>query len=129
MNKFLLCFLAISATGCSGSSDPIVKEGFDALDTAYVLKVKPQDAAFTKCAYKLVESRHVIRCGISFGSTELSQKAYWEIETNGGKFVAYAMNGKAISALEKIGASEQFKSGAGRTSLNIQNAEAAFDGR
>lgn len=129
MKEFLLFFLAIFAAGCSGPSDPIVKEGFEALDTVYVLKVKPQDASFTKCAYKALESRHLVRCGISFGSTELAQKGFWEIETSSGKFVAYAMNGKALSALEKIGASDQFKSGAGRTSLNIQNAEATFDGR
>lgn len=129
MEKLFLCFLAISAAGCSEPSDPIVKEGFEALDTAYVIKVKPQDASFTKCAYKALESQHVVRCGISFGSTELAQKGFWEIETSSGKFVAYAMNGKALSALEKIGASDQFKSGAGRAPLNIQNAEATFDGR
>lgn len=129
MKKLLLCFLAISAAGCSGSSDPVVKEGFEALDSAYVLKVKPQDAAFTKCAYKALGNRYIVRCGISFGSTELGQKGFWEIENNSGKFVAYAMNGKALSVLEKIGASDQFKSGAGRTPLDIQNAEAIFDGR
>jgi len=107
----------------------MVKEGFEALDTAYVLKVKPQDASFTKCAYKKLEDRHVVRCGISFGGIELAQKGFWEIEISGGKFVAYAMNGKALSALEKIGVSDQFKSGSGRISLNIQNAESTFDAK
>lgn len=67
MKKLLLYFYVISTIlGCSGSgpSDPMVKEGFEALDTAYVLKVKPQDASFTKCAYKKLEDRHVARCGI-----------------------------------------------------------------
>jgi hypothetical protein len=39
------------------------------------------------------------------------------------------MNGKALTALEKIGISDQFKSGVGCTPLDIQNASLAFDGK
>ena len=115
--------------GCAESiSDPIVRQGFSALDEAYVLDVKPADAKFTNCAYGMVDSRHVVRCGISYGSTQLAQVGYWEIEPNNVRFTVYAMNGKALSALERItrpgthsttnfpGA---FKSGAGRSPLNI----------
>ncbi len=129
MKKMFLCLFAISAAGCSGPSDPLVKQAYDALDAAYVLKVKPQDASFTKCVYKAIEGRHIVRCGISFGSTELIRKGFWEVETESGQFVVYAMNGKALTALEKIGISEQFKSGVGRTPLDIQNASLAFDGK
>jgi hypothetical protein len=92
------------------------------------MKVKPENASHTKCAYRLVDTRHVIKCGISFGSTELSRIGLWEIDISSGKFIAYAMNGKALSALNKIGESTEFKSGAGRAQLNIQNVEAIFEG-
>ncbi|WP_146114981.1 hypothetical protein [Malikia spinosa] len=69
--------------------------------------------------YSLVDSRHVVRCGISFGSPELAQKGYWEIESNNGIPIIYAMNGKALSALDKMGYSEIFKAGNGRSPLNI----------
>ena len=62
--------------GCAESiSDPIVRQGFSALDEAYVLDVKPADAKFTNCAYGMVDSRHVVRCGISYGSTQLHKLA------------------------------------------------------
>ena len=129
MKKMFVCLFGISALGCSGPSDPLVKQAYDALDAAYVLKVKPQDASFTKCVYKAIENRHIVRCGISFGSTEISHKGFWEIEKESGTFVVYAMNGKALAALEKIGVTDQFKAGVGRTPLDIQNASLAFDGK
>jgi len=127
MNKFLALSIIGFVVGCSGPSNPVVEKGFEALDVAYVMKVKPQNASFTKCKYRLVDNRHLVRCGISFGSPELAQIGYWEIDDSTGTAVAYAMNGKALSALEKIGESNQFKSGAGnRQNINIQSAEVAF---
>lgn len=120
--------LLFMAAACSDISAPATNPGFEALDEAYVMDVKPADASFTNCRYGLVDSRHVVRCGISYGSTQLAQVGYWEVEPQGAAFVAYAMNGKALTALDQItrpgshsttahpGA---FKSGAGRTPLNI----------
>lgn len=128
MKKSSYFIFAASIVGCSGPSDPVVKQGLDALELAYIMKVKPNDASFTKCEYRLLDNRHVVRCGISFGSTQLAQVGYWEIVNDSGKAIVYAMNGKALSALEKAGESDDFKSGAGlRQSLDIQSAEVAFD--
>lgn len=127
MKKTVALIFIIFTAGCSGPSDPVAKQGFEALELAYVIKVKPQDAAFTKCAYRFLENRHVVRCGISYGSPELAQKGFWEIDISSGKPIAYALNGKALSALGRIGESNEFKSGVGRPSLNIENAEIAFE--
>lgn len=122
----LACFAVNALSGCSGPADSLAKKGLETLDAAYVLRVKPENAAFTRCEYQLYEGLHVVRCGISFGSTELAQKGFWEIDVSSGVPVLYAMNGKALAALEKIGVSEEFKSGVGRESLDIQGIEARF---
>lgn len=129
MRKIFICTLTLLAVACSGPTDPSVKNGLDALEVAYILKVKPQDASYTKCVNKMIESRHVVRCGISFGSTELVQKGLWEIDASDGQFVVYAMNGKALSALEKISDADKFRSGVGRTPFNTLAVEKAFEGK
>mgnify|MGYP006193434751 CR=1 FL=1 len=113
MKKSVVFTMIALVVGCSGPSDPVLQKGLEALEIAYIVKVKPQDASFTRCEYRLVDNRHVVKCGISFGSPELAQVGYWEIDGSSGSAVAYAMNGKALSALEKIGESAEFKSGAG----------------
>lgn len=120
--------LALWAAGCSEIPDQAAAQGFAAIDGAYASDVKPAGASYTQCRYGFVSSRHVVRCGISFGGTELAQVGYWEIETQGDAFVVFAMNGKALSALDRItrpgslssaaypGA---FQSGRGRAPLDI----------
>lgn len=104
------------------------KRGLQALDEAYVMDVKPVDAKFTNCSYGLVDSRHIVRCGISYGSTQLAHVGYWEVEPKDGGFIAHAMNGKALAALDRITRAGShsstnypgaFKSGAGRSPLDI----------
>ncbi len=123
------------ASGCSGISHPIAKQGLEALNAAYVIDVKPAGAKFTRCDYGLIDSRHVVRCGISYGSTQLAQVGYWEVEQQGEAFIAYAMNGKALAALDRINRPgshstttypSAFKSGAGRSPLDIEKATEAF---
>jgi len=127
MKKIYALIIVVFVMGCSDSSDPVVGKGIEALDLAYIMRVKPQDASFTKCEYRLVDNRHLVRCGISFGSSELAKVGYWEIDSSSGSAVAYAMNGQALSALERIGESNEFKSGAGnRPSLDIQRVRVAF---
>lgn len=127
MKKIIPLFIIVLISGCSGPSDPTIKKGLEALDLAYIVKVKPSDAAFTKCEYRLFVERHVVRCGVSFGSVDLARVGYWEVDGSSGSAVAYAMNGDALRALEKIGESNEFKSGAGvRQILDIQGAEAVF---
>lgn len=120
--------LTLWAAGCSEISDQAAAQGFAAIDGAYASDVKPVDASYSQCKYGLVSSRHVVRCGISFGGSELAQVGYWEIETQGDAFVIFAMNGKALTALDRItrpgtlsstaypGA---FQSGRGRLPLDI----------
>jgi hypothetical protein len=129
VSGILAVFLIFGVAKCStGASDPVVKKGVEALELAYVTNVKSDDASFTKCEYRLVGDRHIARCGISFGSTELAQLGYWEIEKNGENAIMYAMNGKALRALEKIGESGEFKSGAGlRASLDISSIDLEFN--
>lgn len=126
--RIALAALVFMAAGCSDISDSSIRQGYEALDGAYVSDVKPANASFTECRYGLVDSRHVVRCGISFGGTQLAQVGYWEIERQGEAFIAYAMNGKALSALDRItrpGALSTtaypgaFKSGSGRNPLDI----------
>lgn len=128
MKKLFLLFASVFVAACSGPQDTVIEKGFSILQGAYVTKVKPDNASFTKCEYLLVAERHIARCGISFGSTSLEKIGYWELENNSGEPVIYAMNGKALDALEKIGQYNEFKSGAGnRPSLDIQGLESVFN--
>lgn len=61
MKKIIPLFIIVLISGCSGPSDPTIKKGLEALDLAYIVKVKPSDAAFTKCEYRLFVERHVVR--------------------------------------------------------------------
>lgn len=136
MRNLLLLVVFIPALhACSEISDPVIRDAYAALDGAYATDVKPADATYTQCAYKLIQSRHVVRCGVSFGGTELVQLGYWELERQGNSFAAYAMNGKALSALERItrqGSTSitayprAFGSGAGRQPFDIAVTSEAF---
>lgn len=130
--------LVVAIAGCSdpsGITDPIIQSAYAALDGAYATDVKPSDAKFTQCRYALLGTRHIARCGTSFGGTQLAQLGYWEIERQGDSFALYAMNGKALAALDKIarpGSTSSaaypgaFKSGQGRSPLDMAKAGATF---
>ena len=127
--------LALWAAGCSEIPDQAAAQGFAAIDGAYASDVKPADASYTQCRYGLADSRHVVRCGISYGGPELAQVGYWEIESQGEAFVVFAMNGKALTALDRItrpgslsstaypGA---FQSGQGRAPLDMPKVNESF---
>jgi len=120
--------LSILVVSCSSDiSDPVIKQGYDALELAYITKVKPENASYAGCAYLEMEGRHLARCGISYGSRDLGNKGVWEITSEGGKFVIYTMNGKALTALEKISESEEFRKGHGRPYLDISKANDLFE--
>lgn len=133
---FLGAMLLASVAACSDGMDFTVKQGFKTLEQAYVTEVKPaQNAEFSRCTYAQFEGRHIAQCGVSFGATQLANVGYWEIEVSGQAYSIYAMNGKALAALEhinkKISLSEAnapavFKSGAGRTPLDVAKVSAAF---
>lgn len=121
-------------SGCSQQSGAI-SEGFSALDGAYASDVKPADARFTDCKRLEVNARQIVRCGISYGGDQLAQVGYWEIEGLGDSFTVYAMNGKALTALEKITRPDAlsikafpnvFKSGQGRNPLDMEAVSQAF---
>lgn len=131
-DRAALAALALFAAGCSESP---TRPGFNALDEAYVIDVKPADASFTNCRYGLVDSRHVVRCGISYGGTQLAHVGYWEIASNDAGFTAYAMNGKALAALDRITRAGShsstnypgaFQSGSGRAPLDIAKINEAI---
>ncbi|UUE94849.1 hypothetical protein [Comamonas thiooxydans] len=133
MKYQVLCALVFVLTGCSPSLDPAIRDAVNALDEAYVMDVKPADASFTNCSYAQVETRHVMRCGISYGSTQLANVGYWEIEQQGSAFSVYAMNGKALAALDKITLAGthsstnypgKFKGGQGRSPLDMAKVNA-----
>lgn len=122
-------------SACGQGRSPLASQALDVLDGAYASDVTPADAKFTQCAYKLASERHIVRCGLSFGGAELAQIGYWEIVGNDASFSVYAMNGKALAALDRItrpGAISStaypgaFKSGAGRTPLDMAKVSAAF---
>ncbi|QMV73608.1 hypothetical protein HS961_12650 [Comamonas piscis] len=132
-------FLAVASSGTHAAKDnaPSIKAAVSALDEAYVMDVKPADAKYTNCKQGQLESRHIVRCGIGFslGSTSLAQVGYWEVVMQGDSYTIYAMNGKALTALDRInrGGSYSsatypgaFKSGQGRTPLDIQQAAKAI---
>lgn len=91
-----------------------------------MLELKPADASFAKCKYIEFEGRHIAQCGFSFGSTSLEKVGFWELINNHDQPDAYAINGNALRALEKIGSYKEFKSGAGqRPPLDIAKIKSA----
>lgn len=137
MNTGIAAALALALSllsGCSQQSGAI-SGGFGALDAAYASDVKPADAKFSECKRVEVKARQIVRCGISYGGDQLAQVGYWEIEGQGDSFTVYAMNGKALTALEKINHPDAlsirafpgaFKSGQGRTVLDMDAVSQAF---
>jgi hypothetical protein len=141
MKKTLLLLallpLGILASCSDDIPDPAVRHGFDALSGAYASDVKPADAAYSNCTYVFLvsDSRHVARCGLSYGGPDLARVGYWEIVSQGDAFIVYAMNGKALAALDRItrpGSLSNaafpgvFKSGAGRVPLDIAKVSASI---
>ena len=100
--------LATVLAGCSEATPPAppspIATAQGVLTGAYASDVKPADASNTQCKFADVDGRHVARCGISYGGAETAQNGYWEITAQGDKYALYAMNGKALSALDKINA-------------------------
>lgn len=134
---FALMAVASSGTHAAKDNATLIKEAVSALDEAYVMDVKPADAKYTNCKHGQLESRQIVRCGIGFslGSTDLAQIGYWEVDVQGDTYTIYAMNGKALSALERInrGGSYSsstypgaFKTGQGRTPLDMKQAAKAI---
>lgn len=97
-----IALLHLAVTACSEVTDPNIKHGFYALDTGYSSDVQPPGALYSHCDHALLNSRHVARCGFSFGRHELEQVGYWEIEKRGDKVAVYAMNDQAMAALAKL---------------------------
>lgn len=130
---FLFSLLALTA---HAQKDKVIRNAFDSLDGAYASDVKPHDAVYTQCTYAQIEKRHVARCGISYGGNQLTHIGYWEIERQGDSYLIYAMNGKALSALDKINHPGSlssvaepgvFKNGQGRTPFDIQQISRIFE--
>lgn len=129
MKKTMLLLLAGALQSCDDMpADPAIDNAKDALELAYIQRVKPPEASFVKCVYRLIDNRDIVRCGISFGTTKTEKNGYWEMVSENGHVTGYAMNGKALRALDSIGSSNEFKSGAGvRTPLNTENTEKVFN--
>jgi len=130
MHKRLLITITVILFGCdSVPTDPVIGKAAEELELAYITHVKPPDASFVECGYRQFEERHIVKCGVSFGSTKTAMNGFWEVVNNGGTATTYAMNGKALQALEHIGTSASITSGAGiRPFLDIGQAERAFGG-
>ncbi len=138
--RMMRCLITISAlpfvfTACSEATDVNIKHGFYVLDTGYSSDVQPPEAKYSHCDYTLLDSRHVARCGFSFGRHELEQVGYWELEKKGEKVAVYAMNGEAQAALAKLTAPgslsvdaypDAFHSGADRPPLDISRVDQAL---
>jgi len=130
MKKKLLLLLALTLQGCEGvPTDPVIDNAKDALTAAYIQHIKSQDYTYVKCDYRLIDARNIVRCGISAGGSTMIKKAYWEIvKAEDGYITTYAMNGKALSALDLIVNTGEYKSGAGvRQPLDIASVEKVFD--
>lgn len=125
--KNFVALMCIALVGCAGPSDPVIDKALKQLEYAYVIELKPADASFAKCKYMEFEARHVAQCGFSFGSTSLEKVGFWELINQNGQPQAFAMNGNALRALEKIGFYKEFKSGAGqRPPLDIEKIRSAW---
>lgn len=91
------------------------------MELAYIQYVKP-DGVPVSCNYREIEQRHFAVCGLNYGAAQLAQRGLWEIVAAGSDYTIYALNGKALSALDKIGEGGHFLRGHDRSRV-----EAAFD--
>lgn len=99
--------------------EKLVEPANDILTLAYIERVKDQNASFVRCSQRKFENRFFYRCGISYGGTVLANNGLWEAAADNGKLVLYAMNGKALTALDKIGESGEFQKGHSRPRINM----------
>lgn len=127
--------IALLVCACSDSGSNPIDEGFGVLTGAYASDVKPADAKYTLCKYAQLDGRHVARCEVSYGGTETTQRGYWEVTAQSDSYTIYAMNGKALTALDKINATTSltskaypgvFKSGHGRPPLDVAKVDQAI---
>jgi len=107
--------------------EKLVGPASDVLTLAYINRVKDQRASFVRCSQREFESRFFYRCGISYGGTALANNGLWEAAADNGRLVLYAMNGKALAALDKIGESNEFQRGHSRPRIDTGHVYALFD--
>ena len=107
--------------------EKLVEPASDVLTLAYINRVKDQRASFVRCAQREFESRFFYRCGISYGGTALANNGLWEATADNGRLVLYAMNGKALAALDKIGESSEFQKGHSRPRIDTAHVYALFE--
>lgn len=91
----------------------IVEPARDTVELAYIQHVKDPAASHVSCQEAKFEGRFFVRCGVAYGSPDAVDRGIWEASEVNGSLVLYAMNGDALRALEKIGQSDVFQSGAG----------------
>ena len=95
----------------------LVAPARDLLTAAYLAHVKDKGASHVSCREAEVDKRFYIRCGVAYGSPETG---------NNGSLVLYAMNGKALRALDHIGESAAFQRGNGRPPVDTVELAGRF---
>jgi hypothetical protein len=105
--------------------EDLVEPSGDILELAYIQHVKG-NAASVRCAAAEYQGRYFVQCGLNFGGPELAQNGLWEAAERNGALALYAMNGKALRALEKIGEGERFHRGHDRPKVNLSDVRELF---
>lgn len=127
MRKFIMALIAIViASGCSGGGE--YKEAEDIITLAYLDQVNPNGSGGpVSCRHKEIESKQFILC--EFENHGYRHRGLWEVQKDGSKFVFYALNGKALTALERLRSYPDFRTHPQPQMIDISAALDVFDGK
>ena len=105
----------------------IVDPARNTLELAYIQLVKDESASHISCREAEFSNRFFIRCGVAYGSPDTANNGVWEAAESNGQLVLYAMNGKALRALDKIGESAEFQKGHSRPPVDTVALSEKFE--
>jgi len=107
--------------------EEIADRARDVLLLAYIQRVKDDASSHVKCRDAKFANRLFFRCGIAYGSPETTKNGLWEAAEVDGGLVFYAMNGKALRALEAIGEGTEFQKGHSRPLVDTVELSKLFE--
>lgn len=118
---FAVSVFPFSLAACDNSADKKV-ENSAAIENEYRNYVIDGSATNLACQSKVVQNSEFVLC--SYGDGQWPHRGLWMVD--GGRY--YALNGKALSALEKLKSNSSFSTLPSRVTVDVSGVMRTFEG-